>query len=39
MAQAVETAGSHAGVKALAKEMITVQTGLITTIEGTGAAA
>jgi uncharacterized protein (DUF305 family) len=39
MAQAVETSGSHAGVKALAKEMITVQTGLITTIEGTGAAA
>lgn len=39
MAQTVEAAGSHAGVKALAKEMITVQTGLVKTIEGTGAAA
>ncbi len=39
MAQSVEAAGAHAGVKALAKEMITVQTGLVTKIEGTGAAA
>jgi uncharacterized protein (DUF305 family) len=39
MAQTVETAGAHAGVKALAKEMITVQTGLVKTIEDTGAAA
>ncbi|MCS7477235.1 DUF305 domain-containing protein [Umezawaea endophytica] len=39
MAQDVESAGTHAGVKALAKEMITVQTGLVTKIEGTGAAA
>ncbi|MFD9741509.1 DUF305 domain-containing protein [Umezawaea sp. NPDC059074] len=39
MAQAVETAGTHAGVKALAQEMVKVQTGLVSTIEQAGAAA